>query len=105
MGGKPRTPPARVETARQALQRCLDAGGAYTVRELSQEAGISERQVAEELPHLERSLKREGRALSVEPPRCRQCGFRFEERTRVSRPSRCPSCRSERLDPARISLG
>ena len=40
--------------------------------------------------------------LEVEPAQCLSCGFTFEERGRFRRPSRCPQCRSERLQPPRF---
>lgn len=91
-------------TARHRLQSVLEAGGEHTLRTLSQQTSLSERDVAEHLVHLERSLTHRGLALVIEPARCRECGFRFERRSRATRPSRCPRCRSERIDPARFAL-
>jgi len=91
-------------TPRHRLRRCLERGGAWTARELSQQASLSEREVVEHLAHLERTLQREGAALTIEPALCLECGFRFDERTRAKRPSRCPGCRSERIAPPRFAL-
>ena len=92
------TVPERVATARSAL---LDAllGAALTAREISVRAGMSEKDVAEHLEHLERSLRREGRRLVVDPARCLACEFVFKSRARFSTPARCPECRSERVAP------
>ena len=40
-----------------------------------------------------------GERLVREPAQCRDCGFAFSERTRTTKPSRCPQCKSEQLAP------
>jgi predicted Zn-ribbon and HTH transcriptional regulator len=64
---------------------------------------VPEKQVAEHLEHLRRSLKATGEKLHLEPASC-ECGFAFRKRQRPSRPSRCPVCRSERLHAPRFTL-
>ena len=94
----------RQATVRAALYQALRAGP-LTARELSARVGVPEKQVAGHLEHLGRSLKAGGERLRVEPPRCLACGFLFRKRDRLSRPSRCPVCRGERLEAPRFSLG
>jgi predicted Zn-ribbon and HTH transcriptional regulator len=89
---------ARTETPRAALERALRQGPA-TARDLSQAVGIREKDVAEHLAHLSRSLTQSGARLTIEPASCIACGYRFTERTRAERPGRCPACRSTRIDP------
>ena len=88
---------------RAALRDAL-RGGALTARELSGRVGVPEKQVAGHLEHLGRSLKTAGERLHVEPARCLECGFVFRKRDRLSRPSRCPVCRSEHLDAPRFAI-
>ncbi len=95
---KDRGPAARGETLREALRRMLREGPA-TARELSAAAGLREKDVAEHLAHLSRSLPHRGERLVVEPAACLACGFRFSDRARLTRPGACPSCRSTRIDP------
>jgi hypothetical protein len=71
----------------------------FTARELSARVGISEKDVAGHLEHLEKSLRAGGAALEVLPAECLACGFVFRERKRLSRPGSCPECRSTRIDP------
>jgi len=97
------SPEERRETVRVALREALRAGP-LTARELSGKVGIPEKQVAGHLEHLGRSLKAAGGRLHVEPPRCLDCGFVFRKRDRLSRPSRCPVCRGERVDAPRFAL-
>jgi transcriptional regulator len=93
-----RGPAPRGETMREALRRALRAGRA-TARDLSGEVGIREKDVAEHLEHLARSLEHRGERLVVEPAACLACGYVFRERSRLSRPGACPECRSTRIDP------
>ena len=96
-------PPARGETARQALKAVL-RDYTCTARDLSQQVSVSEKDVAGHLEHLQRSLPHEGERLKVEPAVCAECGFVFKKRDRLSRPTRCPKCRSGRIDPPRFTI-
>jgi predicted Zn-ribbon and HTH transcriptional regulator len=96
-------PGPRGETIRAALRRAL-AEGPATARELSAAVGIREKDVADHLAHLARSLPRDGLRLVVEPASCLACGFTFADRTRLGRPGACPSCRSTRIDPPVFAL-
>jgi transcriptional regulator len=93
-----RSPGARGETVREAIRRSLLAGPA-TARDLSTEVGVREKDVAEHLAHLQKSLAHRGERLVVTPAACIACGFAFRERERLSRPGACPECRSTRIDP------
>ena len=93
----------RHATVRAALRAAL-RNGPRTARELSAQVGIPEKQVAGHLEHLGRSLKAAGQRLHVDPARCLDCGFVFRKRDRLSRPSRCPVCRGERVDAPRFDL-
>jgi predicted Zn-ribbon and HTH transcriptional regulator len=91
------------QTVRQRLAELLRAEE-LTAREISQRAGIREREVADHLRHLERTLSQGDERLRTLPPHCIQCGFSFEARQKHSRPSRCPRCKSERLSPPRFRI-
>jgi predicted Zn-ribbon and HTH transcriptional regulator len=101
---EPKPPRARAETDRQALRAAL-GHAPISAKELSAVVGVSERDVAEHLEHLQRSLPAAGEKLVVEAPRCLGCGFEFSDRKRFGRPSRCPECRSERITPPKFSVG
>ncbi len=91
-------PKERAETVREAIRRALLAGTA-TARDLSVEVGMREKDVAEHLAHVARSLPHRGERLVVEPASCNACGFVFADRARLTRPGACPRCRSTRIDP------
>jgi predicted Zn-ribbon and HTH transcriptional regulator len=80
-------------TTRERIAAALREGPA-TPGELSRRVGAPEAAVYDHLRHVGRSLA-DGRLL-VAPPTCRDCGFDgFDDP--LSRPSRCPECRCERL--------
>jgi predicted Zn-ribbon and HTH transcriptional regulator len=95
---KERTPKERGTTLRQSLLAALK-GPPATARDLSQLVRISEREVLDNLEHLAESVD-----LIVEPAQCKGCGFTFDGRSRMTKPSRCPECKSERIAPARFSV-
>jgi transcriptional regulator len=96
-------PAASTRTHRDAIATEL-RGAPLSAREISALVSLSERDVIAHLEHLERSLAHVGEHLSVLPARCLQCQFSFDQRKRRSRPSRCPKCRSERIEPARFAI-
>jgi predicted Zn-ribbon and HTH transcriptional regulator len=63
---------------------------------LSRALGISQRAVE---AHLEHIAKAKGKTFVISPPECRDCEYKFKERTRTTKPSRCPKCKSELLMP------
>jgi predicted Zn-ribbon and HTH transcriptional regulator len=96
-------PAERRETVRMALARTL-RGGWATAKELSRAVGLPEKEVAAHLEHLGRSGRARGERLEVEPAVCRDCGFAFRGRARLTRPGACPSCRGTHLDPPQFRL-
>ena len=93
---KDKEPSIHFKTVRQAIFDEL-LGGMRTVRELSQALGISEKEVISHLGHVEKSSEQRGYEFIMKPSECLKCGFVFERRERVKKPSRCPECRSELL--------
>ncbi|SLM47151.1 conserved protein of unknown function [Nitrospira japonica] len=88
---------SRSQTLRQQLSLLL-TGTSRTARQLAALVSISERQVEEHLEHVVRSLARDySRRFILRPSACHECGFAFRDRTRLTRPSRCPRCRSEAI--------
>jgi hypothetical protein len=93
-------PRERRETLRRKLQQMLEQGrGFRTARNLAGELGVTEQEVCRHLEHLEKTVRQERKRLRMEPAQCRKCGFVFSKRSKYKKPSRCPACRSEYLDP------
>lgn len=73
--------------------------------QLAQRLGISERQVEDHLVHVVKSLTRDrSRRFLMEPAACLDCGFVFRNRSKLTRPSRCPTCRSEQITDPRYGI-
>jgi transcriptional regulator len=101
--GSPGEPPARGETVRKSLIQTL-RNGRYSAHDLSAEVSIPEKDVVAHLEHLRRSLAHGNERLVIEPPRCAACEFVFKKRERLAAPSRCPRCRSERIESPLFSI-
>jgi predicted Zn-ribbon and HTH transcriptional regulator len=67
------------------------------IRSLSQQLGISEKEVMEHLPHLVHSARRHDQRFVIVPSTCRSCGFTFKNRKRLTKPGRCPRCKATYL--------
>jgi predicted Zn-ribbon and HTH transcriptional regulator len=91
------------ETLRQEILRHLREGP-LTARELSTLVHVREQDVIPHLEHLQRSLRRTPERLVLRPAECLACGYQFRRRTRLTRPSACPRCRAQRIEPPIFSL-
>ena len=70
---------------------CLD------LRALSRLFGIREKEALDHLGHIAKSAG--SKRFVMEPACCKECGFSFKKRTRLSTPGRCPVCKSEAISP------
>ena len=92
--------PGETETIRHQLRTLLEEGP-LTAKEISAAVRKPEKEIADHLEHLRKSLHSEGRRLSQVPAECRECGFVFRKRDRLKAPSRCPVCKGEAIsDPS-----
>jgi predicted Zn-ribbon and HTH transcriptional regulator len=66
-------------------------------RELSQNLGIQEKEVALHLPHIVKSVKAKKMNWQIQPAYCEDCDYKFKDRKRLTPPSKCPRCRSSRI--------
>lgn len=74
-------------------------------RRIAEIVGITERQVEEHLGHIVKTVARDRLLRFVmEPAACQDCDFVFRERERLTRPSRCPRCRSEAITEPRYRI-
>ena len=89
-------------TIRQQIMQAI-TGARCSARDLAHQIGIPEREVEDHLRHIGKSVARDRHVrLLLEPSVCQDCGFVFRGRTRLTRPSRCPQCRSEAISPPRF---
>jgi predicted Zn-ribbon and HTH transcriptional regulator len=74
-------------------------------RDLAQALGLKEKEVYEHLAHVERSVTAAGGKFIVNPSHCLLCGYVFEKRRKLTRPSRCPHCRRSKLQSPLFRIG
>jgi predicted Zn-ribbon and HTH transcriptional regulator len=82
------------KTPRQRLAKLLTRGD-FTVEQMARSLDAPVQRILDDLEHVRRST---GDRFEMLPPECKGCGFVFDDRTRLGRPSRCPECRQERID-------
>jgi predicted Zn-ribbon and HTH transcriptional regulator len=68
------------------------------LRDLSQELGLSEKDILPHLAHIQKTVQARDQHVVIRPARCFKCGFVFKERRRYSRPGKCPRCRGTHID-------
>ena len=91
-------------TPRQRIMELL-IGTRLATHQLAQMLAIPERQVEDHLVHVVKSIARDKTSRFVlEPSRCQDCDFVFRDRRRLTRPSRCPHCRSEGITAPRYGI-
>ena len=92
---------------RTTRQRIIDliTGTRLSSYQLAQMLGIPERQVEAHLTHVVKTISRDKtRRFTLDPARCQGCDFVFGDRRRLTRPSRCPCCRSEAIAAPRYGI-
>ncbi|MEW6587334.1 MAG: transcriptional regulator [Nitrospirota bacterium] len=100
---QPPVPPERRETIRQQIMGALE-GRTLSAQELSGEVAVSEKDIYEHLEHIQRSSIRGGNTLRTMPAVCKKCGFVFRKRDKLSKPGKCPVCKSSFIEPPLFSL-
>lgn len=75
-----------------------------SARQLSSLVGISEKVVPTHLEHLRKSAGGAGERFELEPAVCSKCDYVFDDRERLTKPSRCPSCKGQRVEPPRFRI-
>ena len=100
----PRPPAEAHDTVRKQIITELEQGP-LSARDISGLVGIPEKEVAGHLEHIRQTLHRTGGRLVIQPAECAKCGFVFDKRERLTRPSRCPVCKSESLHAPQFSVG
>ncbi len=92
------------QTPRQRIITLL-TGTLLSSHQLAQLVGMPERQVEDHLTHIVKTLARDAsRTFLLEPSHCQDCTYAFRDRTRLTRPSRCPRCRSEGITSPRFGI-
>jgi predicted Zn-ribbon and HTH transcriptional regulator len=92
------------QTPRRRIMDLLQ-GTLLCSHQLAELLGMPERQVEEHLGHVVKTIARDpARTFVLEPSECQSCAYVFRDRTRLTRPSRCPRCRSEAITSPRYGI-
>lgn len=91
-----------MHTLRQIIRELLLEESLSSL-ELSQRLSISEKEVLDHLGHLARAPGA-GLRFRITPAVCKNCGFAFKKRERLTIPSRCPICQHESIRRPRFAL-
>lgn len=75
----------------------------HTPKELAELFESDIKEIIEDLAHVKRSVQQPFK-FKFQPSRCRNCGFLFEERSKLKTPSKCPRCKGEAIDEARFFI-
>jgi len=67
-----------------------------TAQDLCEMLDIKKRSIIyEDIDHIARSVKNQGKQVIVSPARCGKCQFIFKNTKTAKAPTKCPKCRSE----------
>ena len=88
-------------TLRRQLREVLTTP--RTTSWLARELNMRRDDVEEDLRHAIVSARAAGESVTIEPARCKACGFLFDEE-RLSKPGKCPSCRGTRIFEPLVSI-
>ncbi len=87
-------------TLRQTLAALLESGE-HSARSLAEALLLTPAEVEAHLAHLKRSHKNR---FKVRPAVCAACDYRFNRRSRLDAPGRCPRCKAQRVEGPWFSL-
>lgn len=72
-----------------------------TVKDVAGQFGLRMSDAVDDLEHVRKSNRD---AFEIEWARCSKCEFSFEKRDKLTTPSRCPECKSERIEGPWVSI-
>ena len=64
-------------------------------------------EVYNHLSHIAKTVRQKSRGsenLIMMPPKCKVCGYIFKDLDKPKKPSKCPKCRSERIEKPRFKI-
>ena len=100
-----------LETLREKIKRLLiETKYPLSVEEIALSLSLDPRDkdlVYEHLKHIAKTIRRESQGklvLYMLPPKCRNCGYIFKNLDKPRKPSKCPKCRSQRIDSPKFII-
>jgi predicted Zn-ribbon and HTH transcriptional regulator len=92
-----------MQTIRQQMITLL-SGEQHSAQGLSTALRIREKEVYDHLSHIRRSLASQKRKLDVKPAQCLECRYVFDDRSRLTKPGRCPRCKGTHIEDPRYRV-
>jgi len=100
------------ETLRERIMKLLmETKHPLSAKDIIYELGLnpstSEREIYQHIQHIAKSIRRRSGgkyAVFMIPPQCRSCGYVFKDLDKPKKPSKCPKCRSQRIEPPRFKI-
>lgn len=93
---------------RQRIARLLEeAREPLSAEDIARDLDIEVEEVYLHLVHVAKTVRRSSsgrKSLLMVPPRCRKCGYVFKDLDKPKKPSRCPKCKSEWIEPPRFII-
>lgn len=87
---------------RQKIAKLLeDTETPLTVEEIARIFDLDKYDVYNHLSHIAKTVKalsKGKKVLFMIPPQCRKCGYIFKDLDKPKKPSKCPKCKSERIE-------
>jgi predicted Zn-ribbon and HTH transcriptional regulator len=100
---EPFVPVERQETIRQKIVSVLE-GNTLSAKNISAEVRVSEKEIYGHLEHIQRTMNKREHALIITPAECKKCGFVFRKRDRLTKPGKCPVCKSQLIQDPLFSI-
>ena len=82
-------------TRRQQIIEILQQNK-QTAQQLANYFQTELKEIIEDLQHIEKSIK--PKKLKTKHAYCKKCNFVFKERSKISKPSKCPRCKGEWIE-------
>ncbi|MHA1196115.1 MAG: transcriptional regulator [Promethearchaeota archaeon] len=89
------------KTHRQKLYEFLEnLEGEMKLESLMEQLEYSDKKaLIKDLNRIAKNLKRSGKKLLINPPKCKKCGYIFKLKSgSLKVPSKCPQCHEERIE-------
>jgi predicted Zn-ribbon and HTH transcriptional regulator len=67
-----------------------------TISSIAHELKLTREDVEDHVKHLVKTARAAHQSITIEPARCRSCGYVFDE-SKLTKPGKCPKCRGTRL--------
>ena len=65
----------------------------------------NKRVLLDDVKHISKTLRNEGKKIKIHPPYCMACGFVFKQNIKTLKiPSKCPKCKEQRISWPSIEI-